>query len=170
MKSRLINILLLVLFSTSLVAQSSSVSAVGSLSVGKNIVPPNIDINGISFIDPNGNNIIDANELCYIVLDITNKGLGDGVGLSAKISATGNKQAISFSSTELSSLKSGESIRVRIPIESTSFTQDGSIDFDVYIAEINVVYDMLFLVGIIGIYEYIGVAGLAKFTLCNTST
>ncbi len=70
-------------------------------SITREVKPPILNIveGSLRFIDPGGNNIIDAGETCKLVFSMENTGLGDGIGLTIKVSATGSIQGVSFSPT-----------------------------------------------------------------------
>ena len=59
-----------------LMAQSTAVTRTGSLNITKEIKPPVLDIVDLKLEDPSGNNAIDADETCRILLTVRNDGYG----------------------------------------------------------------------------------------------
>ncbi len=120
-------------------SQSYSVSRVGSLSIEKEIKPAilNIDPNSVKFVDATGNNAIDAQESCKLVFDVSNSGVGQGVGCIAKIKGTGATSGVSFRNVNLGVIGIGATQRVEIPITSSMTTTDGRIEFAFEVTEPN---------------------------------
>jgi len=92
----------------------------------------------VRFIDPGGNNIIDAGEACRLIFSVENSGLGDGIGLTIRITASGSIQGISFSpSRSLDVLKVGMKTDIEIPVTANLNTVDGSVTFTLKVDEPN---------------------------------
>jgi hypothetical protein len=111
-----------------------------SFSITKEVKPPILNIvdGSVRFIDPGGNNIIDAGEDCKLVFSIENTGLGDGMGLTLKVTASGSAQGLLFSpSRNLEALKVGKKIDVEIPVTANLNTVDGSVTFAFKVDEPN---------------------------------
>lgn len=109
-------------------------------SITREVKPPILNIveGSVRFIDPGGNNIIDAGETCKLVFSMENTGLGDGIGLAIKVSATGSIQGVSFSPTRsLEVLKVGKKLDIEIPVTANLNTTDGSITFTLKVDEPN---------------------------------
>jgi hypothetical protein len=115
-------------------------SSFSGYNITKEVKPPILSIaeGSVRFIDPGGNNIIDAGETCKLVFSMENTGLGDGVGLALKVSATGSIQGVSFSPTRsLEVLKVGKKLDIEIPVTANLNTTDGSITFTLKVDEPN---------------------------------
>ncbi|MDY6325989.1 MAG: caspase family protein [Bacteroidales bacterium] len=126
----------IILFSGELFAQSEAVSPTYSFRISKEIIPPIIEVvEEPIFIDEDGNRAIDAQESCKIVMKIKNSGRGDGVGLSARISATGTTSGLSFQTKSLPTLKAGSTATVEFPINADMATKDGYATFEFYVNE-----------------------------------
>jgi hypothetical protein len=127
------------LLSSSFYSQNSGISRVYSFDIQKKITPPLLTIDEVKFIDEDNNNAINANEHCKIEFKVTNSGKGDGLNLLAKVSANGNKDGLSFlTSQNLSKIdKLGGSKTFTIEIISNSKTIDGNIEFNLEIIEPN---------------------------------
>ena len=90
-------------------AQSESTSSRYSFNIAKEVKPPLWEmVEEPYFEDADGNHAIDALEKCKIVMKVKNIGMGDGLGLTAKISATGTTNGINIADIKLS-----ESCRTR---------------------------------------------------------
>lgn len=120
-------------------AQSEGVSPKKSFNIVKEVKPPILAIvdNNIEFVDPSGNNAIDANETCKIKFRLKNSGYGDGYNLKAKISATGSTSGLTFSNKDLPVVKIAETITVELPIYANMNTADGTANFVISIDEPN---------------------------------
>jgi hypothetical protein len=111
-----------------------------SFSITREVKPPILNIvdGSVRFIDPGGNNIIDAGETCKLAFSVENSGLGDGLGLTLKVTASGSTQGISFSpSRSLEILKVGKKTDVEIPVTANLNTVDGTITFTFKVDESN---------------------------------
>lgn len=138
MKRLLLTLIVLQLSVATLFAQSEAVTPAGSLNITKEVKPPIFElVETVAFIDPSGNNVIDANETCKIVMKVKNIGLGDGFGLKGKISATGATAGISFNTQNVPVIKVGETKTVEFPITSNLNTIDGTVEIVVQIEEPN---------------------------------
>ena len=122
----------------SLCAQNQVVTPVGSLNVVKEVKPPILIVDGqLAFVEPSGNNAIDANEKCSLRMKIKNNGLGDGYSLKGKIAVKNGGQGITVSEVSLPVLKVGASHTVDFPITASMNTVDGYADIEVFIDEPN---------------------------------
>jgi len=129
----------LVLISFALFSQSNGISKAYSFDIRKKIDPPVLAIEGLKFIDEDGNKAINANENCKIEFKLINTGKGDALNIKALVSATGNTEGISFLKTQnLSKVdKLGGSQTFLIEIKSDFKTTDGNIEFTLEIDEPN---------------------------------
>lgn len=66
------------------------------LSIFKKIEPPLLAVEGLRFIDEDGNKAINANENCKIEFKLINTGKGDALNIKALVNATGNTEGIYF--------------------------------------------------------------------------
>ena len=110
-----------------LMAQSTAVTRTGSLSITKEVKPPVFEVVGLELEDPSGNNAIDADETCNILLTVRNNGYGDGIGLRGEIKAKGTVQGLS--------IRVGETATIEFPIKADMNTADGRAEFMVRIDE-----------------------------------
>ncbi len=128
--------LLLTIGSINCFAQSEATSPRMSFSITKEVKPPLWEIvDEPYFVDADGNHAIDANENCKIVMKLKNVGMGDGTGLTAKISATGTTNGIIVKDQKLSTIKVGSTATVEFPFSTNMNTADGTVVFSVYVDE-----------------------------------
>lgn len=117
-------------------AQSEATSARMSFNIVKEVRPPRWEVvEQPYFVDADGNNAIDVNDSCKIVMKLKNVGMGDGIGLIAKIEAVGDIDGITCQSKNLSTIKVGTTEIVEFPIVANMNTIDGSAEFTVYVKE-----------------------------------
>lgn len=117
-------------------AQSEATSARMSFNIVKEVRPPRWEVvEQPYFVDADGNNAIDVNDSCKIVMKLKNVGMGDGIGLIAKIEAVGDIDGITCQSKSLSTIKVGTTEIVEFPIVANMNTIDGSAEFTVYVKE-----------------------------------
>ena len=119
------------------IAAQSYVTAPMSIHIEKEIKPAILQMveGSIVFVDPNGNNAIDANEACKIRFVVENVGTGDGSNCVAKILAVGSTTGVSVSNKTLPLIKVGSTMTVELPINASMSTVDGKINFKVYVEE-----------------------------------
>ena len=129
----------LFLISSALFSQSNGISKAYSFDIRKKIEPPILAIEGLRFIDEDGNKAINANENCKIEFKLINTGKGDALNIKALVNATGNAEGISFlKSQNLFKVdKLGGSQTFLIKIKSDFKTTDGNIEFTLEIEEPN---------------------------------
>ena len=117
-------------------AQSEATSPRMSFNITKEVKPPLWEmVEEPYFVDSDGNKAIDALEKCKIVMKIKNIGMGDGLGLIAKITAKGSTEGISYSNQSLPTIKVGNTATVEYPINTSINTEDGLVEFTVYVDE-----------------------------------
>lgn len=128
--------LLSLLCRVDLSAQSEATSPRMSFNIAKEVKPPLWEmVEEPRFIDEDGNNAIDANETCKIVMKVKNVGMGDGLGLTAKITADGATNGIQFSDKKLPTIPAGGTATIEYPIKTNMQTTDGVVSFTVYVDE-----------------------------------
>ncbi len=129
----------LFLISSALFSQNNGISKAYSFDIRKKIEPPLLAIEGLRFIDEDGNKAINANENCKIEFKLINTGKGDALNIKALVNATGNTEGISFlKSQNLFKVdKLGGSQTFLIEIKSDFKTTDGNIEFTLEIDEPN---------------------------------
>lgn len=120
----------------SILAQSN-VSQPMNFRIEKDVIPPYLSIvpGSVRFSDANGNDIINANEQCYIRMRVQNTGKGEGYGCTAKIQATGTSQGLTYQSKQLSPIRPGETRDIEFPISTSMYTANGSVQFTVQVDE-----------------------------------
>lgn len=131
-------ICLLMLISCTIYAQNSGITKPKAFSVAKEVKPPILQIIGEpQFIDPSGNNAIDANEQCKIVMTVKNTGFGDGIGITARSEVSGTTNGITLSTKSVPTIKVGSTATIEFPIQANMNTVDGQVNISVYLDEPN---------------------------------
>lgn len=99
--------------------------------------PPILEIvaNSVKFIDPNGNNAIDAGEDCYISFDVTNKGNGAASRCVASATTTNNVDGLVLRSVDVPTIGAGQTKTIRIPVTADMNIKNGSADLVVKVNE-----------------------------------
>ncbi|MDD4847637.1 MAG: caspase family protein [Bacteroidales bacterium] len=120
-------------------AQSEGVSPIKSFNIAKEIKPPILDIvaGSVQFVDPSGNNAIDAEEQCQIMMKVRNSGMGDGIGLKAQIEISGSTDGITVKNQEIGTIKVGETKDISFPVNASMHTVDGRVSINVSVDEPN---------------------------------
>jgi len=117
-------------------AQSETTTPPMSFSITKDVKPPLWQVlQEPYFLDSDGNHTIDANEACRIVMKLKNTGMGDGLNLKAKISATGSTSGVTFSDQKIQNIPTGGTATIEYPLSTNMNTVDGAASFTVYIEE-----------------------------------
>lgn len=99
--------------------------------------PPILEVasNSIRFVDPNGNNAIDANETCFIDMNIENVGKGDAIDCVVKAFTAEPVKGLKFENISLPIIKSGEIKNIQIPISSSLQAENNSINIFIQVDE-----------------------------------
>lgn len=132
----LILTILFVMGSVDVFSQSEGTTQPMSFSIAKEVRPPLWEVvEEPHFVDSDGNNAIDAEEQCKIVMKLKNIGLGDGRNLTAKVSASGSISGISFANRKIQNIAVGNTATIEFPFTSNMNTTDGTVSFTVYVDE-----------------------------------
>lgn len=135
MKTAIITIVLVL---SSIMCWASNISPIMSFNIRKELKPPFLSIvdGSMNFIEPSGNNAIDANEQCKLQFRVSNKeGRGDAVNCVARVNAKGNTNGLQLSPVRLPKIPVGETILVEIPFKTNMQTVDGKVDFEIFVEE-----------------------------------
>lgn len=117
-------------------AQSEATTPPMSFSITKDVKPPLWQIvEEPHFVDADGNKAVDANESCKIVMKLKNIGMGDGLNLTANISATGSTSGISYTNRKIPSIATGNVATIEFPLTTNMNTADGNVSFTVFVEE-----------------------------------
>ena len=122
-----------------LATAQSNMSAPMDFRIEKEVIPPYLSIipGSVVFKDANGNNVINANEVCSVSFKIKNSGRGDGFGCVAKIDATGTTNGLTYKSQSLPTIKVGETREISFPITASQYTSTGAVKFMLSVDEPN---------------------------------
>lgn len=115
----------------------SNVSNTISVNIQKEVKPAILELvaGSVEFVEPSGNNAIDANEECKIRLLVKNTGVGDGYNCIAKIVAEGTTNGVKCLDQKLSVIKVGSTMTVELPIVASMNTIDGKVNFKISVDE-----------------------------------
>lgn len=99
--------------------------------------PPILEIaaNSVKFVDPSGNNAIDAGENCYIKLKVLNKGKGVANNCVVSVLTADVVKGLHLGSVSIPSLEAGASKEVLIPVSAELSLPNGTADFVVQVTE-----------------------------------
>ena len=129
--------LLASLFVAMFVFSQSNKSKPMSFNIQKEVKPAILELvaSSVEFVEPSGNNAIDANEECKIRLLVKNTGVGDGYNCIAKIVAEGATSGVKCSDKKLSVIKVGSTMTVELPIVASMNTIDGKVNLKISVDE-----------------------------------
>lgn len=99
--------------------------------------PPILTIvpNSVQFVDPNGNNAIDADETCFINFKVENTGTGAAINSIAKIGTSEPIKGLKFRDVIIPKIMANEIKEVNIPISATDMTEDANVNLYVQVSE-----------------------------------
>lgn len=122
-----------------LLAQSSAKSQLMNFRIEKEVIPPYLEIvpGSPHFTDANQNNLINANEHCFITMQVKNTGKGEAYGCTARITADGTTNGLTFNSKSLPTIAPGKTCEVKFPIDASMYTANGKVQFTVQVDEPN---------------------------------
>jgi uncharacterized caspase-like protein len=100
---------------------------------------PDLVITGEQFEDENGNNIIDANEKCKIIFNVSNIGKGLAQKVAVRVSTKGEKlTGLTFTTlVDLGDITGENKVQVSIPISSATNLSDAVAEFVIEVREEN---------------------------------
>ena len=99
--------------------------------------PPILELvaNSVQFIDPNGNNAIDAGEDCFIKFQVVNKGKGTARKCVASVLSADVNHGLELDSKQLSAIAPGEKVSVSLPVKANLELATGKADLVVQVNE-----------------------------------
>ena len=128
---------LILLIIGTLLANASNISPIMSFNIQKEVKPPILNIveGSVKLIEPSGNNAIDANENCKLQFKVSNTGVGDALNCTAVVNVTGQTKGMVYKSKKLPTITVGGIQTIEIPIATDMQTEDGKINFELYVEE-----------------------------------
>jgi hypothetical protein len=126
--------------SAGIFAQSEAISPVYEFSIKKKIEPPLLHLveGSLSFRDQNNNNAMDAEERAEIRFKVRNTGIGDALGLKAKVTMQGSTAALTMpGSTDLAVCKVNQEQEYILVMNAGRKTLDGSLQLGIEVSEPN---------------------------------
>ena len=121
--------------SVRLSAQSSGTSRTMSFTIVKQYPLLEIMDGSLSFMDSNGNGVIDADERGVISFKVMNRGKGDAYGCTVSVTPEGDSYGISVQTPQVGTIRSGAMADVKIPVSSSHLTVNGQVTFRVKVDE-----------------------------------
>lgn len=99
--------------------------------------PPDLRVASIQFIEPSGNNILDAEESAIIRFMLQNMGRGRAQRISINTQSRGTAASkVQYTpSMPIGNLEPNDHRRIEIPIQATAAIRDGQVTFRVQISE-----------------------------------
>ncbi len=136
---RLMALVVCALLSAGVYAQQAATTPKRFFNIQKVVIPAILQVEdgSVYFEDADGNQTINAQEVCYIHMKVRNVGRGDGYGCQAVIKAAGTMNGISVANQSLAVIKPGEVREIKFPISTTMQTKTGEARFTVQVTEPN---------------------------------
>ena len=99
--------------------------------------PPILELaaNSVQFVDPNGNNAIDAGEDCFIKFQVVNKGKGTARKCVASVLSADVNHGLELDSKQLPAIAPGEKVSVFLPVKANLELATGKADLVVQVNE-----------------------------------
>ncbi|MCH5307542.1 MAG: caspase family protein [Prevotella sp.] len=99
--------------------------------------PPILELvaNSVQFVDPNGNNAIDAGEDCAIKFEVINKGKGTAKKCIASVLSADVTHGLNLGSQQLPAILPGQRINITLPIKANLDLTTGKTDLVVQVNE-----------------------------------
>ena len=99
--------------------------------------PPILELveNSVQFIDPNGNNAIDAGEDCVIKFEVVNKGKGAARKCVASVLSADVNHGLIFESQQLPAILPGKKVSITLPVKASLELKTGKADLVVQVNE-----------------------------------
>lgn len=99
--------------------------------------PPILELiaSSVQFVDPNGNNAIDADENCIIRFEVINKGMGTARRCIANALSADINQGLSLEPQQLPAIEPGKKINVELPVKANLELVTGVVDLVVQVNE-----------------------------------
>lgn len=99
--------------------------------------PPILEIvpNSFKFVDPNGNNAIDAGENCLITFKVKNTGKGTAYHCVANAQSAESVQGLHMESVNLPNLEAGEAETINLPLKADMTLSEGNADLIIQVNE-----------------------------------
>ena len=121
-------------------AQNSSDSPDYSFRIRQKVEPPILafEPGSVRFTDANGNDALDASEMCQLHFRLSNSGKGDGINLKALLTSSVKVPGVSFAAAQpIASVLAGSSQAYSLPLNSDMNTVEGLLHLKLEIEEPN---------------------------------
>ena len=91
----------------------------------------------LQFVEPSGNNAIDAEEHCSVAFGIKNEGKGAARGCVVRMRTSGSAGGLSVNSQNLPVIEPGETQQITVPVVASHATEDGEVQLSIWVEEPN---------------------------------
>ncbi|MCX8110140.1 MAG: hypothetical protein N3D15_02690 [Syntrophorhabdaceae bacterium] len=99
-------------------------------------LPPNLTAH-VSFLEPSGNNILDAEETGKLTITIENSGKGDAFDVKADITVDKDVKGLYIpASVTIGTIPAGKTIRQEIPIKASEAIPTSDVSVNIEIKEV----------------------------------
>ncbi|MCX5815233.1 MAG: caspase family protein [Proteobacteria bacterium] len=109
----------------------------GSLKIGAFPAPPQLSAS-VKFVEPSGNNILDAGETGKLIVTVQNTGKGDAFDVKGQLKTNKQIAGLSFNrEVAIGTILSGKTAFVEIPVQASEDIPTDSVTFDIEVKEAN---------------------------------
>ena len=104
---------------------------------GRYRMQSHLQISNVRFDDANGNGIMDAQETCYLIFEIENRGRNAAYNVSPVISLSDSKNIKVSSSQVISYMAPGDRLRYRATMKANKKIRTGEVNVEIFLTESN---------------------------------
>lgn len=120
-----------------IILSSIAIAEKGSLKVGAFPAPPQLSAS-VKFVEPSGNNILDAGETGKLIVTVQNTGKGDAFDVKGQLKTNKQIAGLSFSrEVAIGTILSGKTVTIEIPVQAGEDIPTDSVSFDIEVKEAN---------------------------------
>ena len=132
MRAKIILGLIGILFLTSF-----ALAEKGSLKIGAFPAPPQLSAS-VKFVEPSGNNILDAGETGKLIVTVQNTGKGDAFDVKGPLKTNKQIAGLSFNrEVAIGTILSGKTVTIEIPVQASEDIPTDAVSFDIEVKEAN---------------------------------
>ena len=119
------------------IAQTKISTAPQSFHITRKGRPAVLDVvpGSVQFADQNKNNVIDADEECFVSMVVQNMGEGDANGCMARVRADGAVKGLSYKNMNLPVIAHNQQHEIKIPIKASHDIESGLVHLTVEVTE-----------------------------------
>jgi len=132
MRAKIILGLMSILFFASL-----AIAEKGALKIGAFPAPPQLSAS-VKFVEPSGNNILDAGETGKLIVAVQNTGKGDAFDVKGQLKTNKQIAGLSFNrEVSIGTILSGKTVTIEIPVQAGEDIPTDAVSFDIEVKEAN---------------------------------